>query len=1105
MRRAATPHPMLLRLRRSPEAVDAHGAARPLAARDAALLAWLALQGPTARNRLAALLWPDSDAEAARNALRQRLFQLKRQCGRALVEGSATLALAAGVTHDLDEAEELLAGLPDPPEGEFADWLRRLRAERQARQAHALAQRADAAQQAGDHEAALAAARALLAREPLSEEAHRRVMRLHYLAGDRAAALQAYEQCARRLRDELGTTPGPDTQALRATIERAAGTLAAPPAPRGVPAAVLRPPRLVGREREHAALHQAWDQGRSVVLTGDGGLGKTRLAGDFAAERGAVLVSGARPGDAGVVYASCSRLLRQLPRGAFDGLAAPVRAELGRLLPELGEPAPLRAPADRTRFFNAVAAALDLRRLGLQGIVVDDLHLADAASIELLQYVYGAAPACWLLCARAAELGATARAWVDTLAAGGEALLLALQPLTQAEVAQLLAALAIEGLQGEAVAAALLRRSGGNPLYLLEAVKAWLQQGAPVDGLARLPAGSGVASLIARRIGQLSERAVQLARCAALAVPDFSIELAAHVLGLRTLELADPWAELEAAQVLRDGAFAHDLIHEAALASVPQAVARRLHAEIAEFLAGRGGEPARLARHWADAGQHAAAARAWLEAAARSRAAGRGAEQAELLAEAAACFERAGDAPARFDALLQRAAVLAGNDSGAPAQAAAAELTRIAQGPLQQLHALGVRLELAITRFEIDEALQLAPQAVAAARALGRLDLELGFAIAWSGALGDARRTAEGVAVLEPYREPAEREATLEQRWEYAQAWAHALDYDNRLRAAAEGWQACRALAREAGRPDWLWRALSNAAATLAKTGRVREAVELSRQARQVALSTGEVGRVRLLQMQAPHAHRLRDIGHYDEALPLLEEVLAGYREQASASDLTMAEQRLALLFMQLGQPARAVPLLANQRAGVPPGVAMFHQVLRAELARQLGQEALATMRAALAMLPNPEDVYHRIATLFATAVVPPDEAEALAVSLAAWAGLKERFGLALSGHVRAAAAALRQGAAARALPHAEAALALAREHQPESFYLGELWLVAARVQAALGHDALSRQLAADGRAWVMGLHDARVPPAFRHSFLHRNAVNRELLALAAGAAVTVA
>src|SRR5689334_15129214 len=65
-----------------------------LGAREGVLLAWLALEGPTPRARMARLLWPDSEPEAARNALRQRLFHLKRLAGEALVTGSTTLSLA---------------------------------------------------------------------------------------------------------------------------------------------------------------------------------------------------------------------------------------------------------------------------------------------------------------------------------------------------------------------------------------------------------------------------------------------------------------------------------------------------------------------------------------------------------------------------------------------------------------------------------------------------------------------------------------------------------------------------------------------------------------------------------------------------------------------------------------------------------------------------------------------------------------------------------------------------------------------------------------------------------------------------------------------------
>ena len=867
--------------------------------------------------------------------------------------------------------------------------------------------------------------------------------------------------------------------------------------PRRVPASVQRPPRLIGRDRERRALHEAWARGQHVIVSGDGGLGKTRLVTDFAAEWGGVLATSARPGDERVVYASFSRLLRAAPDGALTRLAEPLRAELARLLPELGAAPPLRGDADRTRFFNAVAAALDSEVFGLAGIVVDDLHFADPASIELFQYVAAATRCGWLVAARAAEVGAAGRSWLDAWLGQPETLHLALQPLALEQIAELIDSLGIDGLDGRASAPALLRHTGGNPLFLLETVKAWLAQG-DAAWPARLPAAVNVHALIERRIGQLSPQAVQLARCAAVAVPDFSIELASQVLGLRTLELADPWAELEAAQVLRDGAFAHDLIHAAALASVPRPVARQLHAEIATFLATHGGEPARLASHWTRAERWAEAGRAWLAAAQRSRDAGRAVEHAELLAQAAEACGRAGDAAGRFEALLQRASTLASNDLGDAARVAADELSTAARDDRERLQALGVQLELAITRFEIDAALKLAPQAVEAARALGDAALELRFAIAWSGALGDARRMDEGVAVLEPRRAWVDAHGTPEQRWEFWEAYALALDYAGRLRESLQGWSTCQALARAAARPDMLWRSLSNTAAGEAKLGRVRQACETSEQARRIALSTGEVGRIRLLQMQTPHAHRLRDVGRYAEALPLLEEALEGLRTGGSAADLAMTEQRLALLFMHLGQPARAQQLLATERTGLPPGIVMFQRVLQAELAFQLGGDGLATMRGALALIPNPDDVYHRIATMYASHLVPPEEGEALAASLATWASVRERFGIALAGHVRAAAAAAAQQGWRRALPHVEAALDLAREHQPESFYLGELWLVAARVHLGLGRTDTAQRLAAAGRAWVMDLHDAHVPDAFRESFLHRNPVNRDLLALAA-------
>jgi hypothetical protein len=103
-----------------------------------------------------------------------------------------------------------------------------------------------------------------------------------------------------------------------------------------------------------------------------------------------------------------------------------------------------------------------------------------------------------------------------------------------------------------------------------------------------------------------------------------------------------------------------------------------------------------------------------------------------------------------------------------------------------------------------------------------------------------------------------------------------------------------------------------------------------------------------------------------------------------------------------------------------------------------------------------------------------------------------------LSGHVRAAACALALGAPQRAWPHVEAALHLAKSYLPDSFYVAEVWLVAGQVLTALGRQAEAQRVVANGLAWIQQVHDAHVPDEFRASFLQRNAVNRELFALAA-------
>ena len=209
-----------LHLHRSGRFDSADGGSCDLEPKDALLLAYLALEGPTPRAKLAALLWPDVEEERARGNLRQRLLRLKRTTGVELVTGGAEAQLADAVGHDLDHTHELLQAIEPEQAAGLSDWLDAQRERRRRARAESLAAAAAEAQRTGDFDGALAHANAIVELESLSEEAHRLLMRLHYLRGDAAAAVAAYQRCARLLRSDLGVEPGRETLQLKAEIER---------------------------------------------------------------------------------------------------------------------------------------------------------------------------------------------------------------------------------------------------------------------------------------------------------------------------------------------------------------------------------------------------------------------------------------------------------------------------------------------------------------------------------------------------------------------------------------------------------------------------------------------------------------------------------------------------------------------------------------------------------------------------------------------------------------------------------------------------------------------------------------------------------------------
>ncbi|SEL91232.1 transcriptional regulator, SARP family [Stigmatella aurantiaca] len=606
--------------------------------RAAALLAYLGLEGASPKFPLASLLWPDSPAATVRNNMRQLLRRLRLASGgEAWLEADAE-RLALGASLVLDAARMKAAALARQhaqvlealsPEGgglllagfdfddcpELARWLDGARAAvegwvRKAREAEI-----DRHTAQGDWTAALALAHAWVQQEPESEQAGSHLIRLHYLKGDRGAALAAFERLRTVLSRELGVTPMPDTLALVRQIEKGTQLPHAPAEPRAaLPLSVLRPPVLAGREAAWRQLEEGWHAGQMLFLSGEPGSGKSRLAEEFASTQGAWGRIEGRAGDQDIPFASEARAFRsQMARWPEVKLPEWVRDELSRILPELGGPRllpPLHSESSMLRFHDAQVEALLLLHQHERVSIADDVQYWDKASAKAFTYAIsrltgaggrgGAGPR-FIDCYRRGELPPYAQTYIHQLVDAGAARIIELGPLQPEEVRQLLAGLELPG--AERHAEALSRYTGGNPLYIVETLKHLLETGAlGQDWPSRLPPPGRVGPLIRRRLEHLSPLALQSAQLAALAGAHFKAALVPEALQVSASLVHTALAELETAQVLMGERFSHDLVREAVLASLPPTAARALHGRLATVFENGGAPPLVLAHHWLEAG-----------------------------------------------------------------------------------------------------------------------------------------------------------------------------------------------------------------------------------------------------------------------------------------------------------------------------------------------------------------------------------------------------------------------------------------------------------------------------------------------------------------------
>jgi DNA-binding SARP family transcriptional activator len=702
-----TGHHVALQLAGAPGWRNAQGGAGVLSRKDAALLALLALDGPVARERLVTLLWPEASLARALNNLRQRLFRLRRDIGGELILNQDLVTLAPGTRTDLDpvsaDAGELLGGFDFGDSIELDAWVTQARRQWRERRIDAMVALAARHEAAGEWAAAIARTQRIVELSPLTEHAWRRLMRLHYLRGDRGAAIEAFETCECTLRAELGARPTAETIEQLRVIELAQ----AAPAPAGhgsgrrlLPAALVRPPCVVGRRREWLAMERAWSAGHAFVLIGAAGMGKSRLLGEFLVGRGVMAQAQGRPGDERSPYATVGRLLQQV-LVQFDAATDPVlRRELARLLPALGTAA--RSAGHQAALWQAVEQLLARAHdMGLAGIAVDDLQFADDASLELLRWLVpadGLVGVQVALATRPQDGAARRDVLADWLADSSRPEPVELGALVLADVHELLLALSLPEI-GADLAEPLLRHCGGQPFYLLETLKDLVLHGAAEGGL---PRPATVLALIERRLDDLPAAALGLVRVAAVAGADLNAARAQHMLELSPLQLAEPWALLEEAGVLEGSAFAHDLMRDAALARVPAPVRRSLHGALAQLLEEDASvPPGRTAWHWLAAERWQQAATGLYLAGLAAHRVGRLGEHVQLLEKSAECFARTGDVAGQFDALCTRLDSLLVREGGHAVLDQVDSLSALAQTPLQRAQLVRVEFEalLNLARF----------------------------------------------------------------------------------------------------------------------------------------------------------------------------------------------------------------------------------------------------------------------------------------------------------------------------------------------------------------------------------------------------------------------
>ena len=539
---------------------------------------------------------------------------------------SGRAALAAGRPREASDVLEAALGLwrgPPLDDVRYQDFAQPEIARLEELRLGAIDDLIDARLALGRHAEVLGELERLVAKHPLRERPRAQLMLALYRSGRQGDALAVYQSGRRTMVEELGLEPGRGLQDMERAILRQDPTLDAAVAPEPVAVEPPRPGRggvgaFVGRDEELSDLISALDDakagsGQLVVLSGEAGIGKSRLAEELALEakaRGTSVLWG-RCWEAGgaPAYWPWVQALRTHVRGVDpDRLRRELGSgisDLGQLLPELRDiypdvPEPRESESDGARFRLFDSTATFLRNAAEATpllLVLDDLHVADPSSLLMLRFV-----ASGIAEARMTLVAIFRNPDLERQSGDGEALFelgrkasvqITLGGLSEPDVASYIDRAAHVTAE-QTVIEAIFRETEGNPLFVGEIVRLLAEEGRldrRPDASWRLSVPTGVREVIGRRLKRLSPGCTDVLVLASVLGREFRLDALERLSGRGACGLLELIDEAVGERVVASAEgmpprlrFAHALIRDALYESLPPSRRIELHRLAGEAL-----------------------------------------------------------------------------------------------------------------------------------------------------------------------------------------------------------------------------------------------------------------------------------------------------------------------------------------------------------------------------------------------------------------------------------------------------------------------------------------------------------------------------------------